>query len=66
MVDNLDWTGKGAFRAAGSREWKVDGAVAGLVRSGGGLTFVTLDGAGHLVCPFLILWSHKSIAKVGW
>ncbi|KAI0772248.1 serine carboxypeptidase [Irpex lacteus] len=49
MVDSLDWTGKGTFRAAGSREWKVDGEVAGLVRSGGGLTFVTLDGAGHLV-----------------
>lgn len=49
MVDNLDWTGKGAFRAAGSREWKVDEEVAGLVQSGGGLTFATLNGAGHLV-----------------
>lgn len=53
MVDKLEWTGKYTFQAANNREWRVDGEVAGLVRSGGGLTFVTLDGAGHLVRPSL-------------
>ncbi|KAF9242675.1 serine carboxypeptidase [Melanogaster broomeanus] len=36
----MPWTGQEAF---------VDGHVAGKVRSAGGLTFATIDGAGHMV-----------------
>jgi carboxypeptidase C (cathepsin A) len=49
MLLNLDWTGKDAFRAQSLREWTVDGKVAGITRSSGNLTFVTIDGAGHMV-----------------
>jgi carboxypeptidase C (cathepsin A) len=30
-------------------EWTVGGAVAGQVKSGGGLTFLAVEGAGHMV-----------------
>ncbi|KAI0779113.1 serine carboxypeptidase [Irpex lacteus] len=49
MLLNLDWTGSDAFKASELREWKVDGEVAGQTRSAGKLTFVTIDGAGHMV-----------------
>ena len=49
MLQNLEWTGKDAFEAAESREWKVDGRVVGLTRNSGKLTFVTIEGAGHMV-----------------
>ncbi|KIM81856.1 hypothetical protein PILCRDRAFT_821215 [Piloderma croceum F 1598] len=45
----LDWSGGEAFRAEQLRDWKVDGKVAGRTRSAGQLTFVTVDGAGHMV-----------------
>ncbi|KAI0086931.1 serine carboxypeptidase [Irpex rosettiformis] len=49
MLQLLDWTGKDAFRAADTRQWEVDGRVAGLIQSAERLTFVTIDGAGHMV-----------------
>lgn len=49
MLLNLEWTGADAFRASTAKEWTVDGEVAGLTRSAGKLTFVTVDGAGHMV-----------------
>ena len=49
MLQNLEWTGKDAFEAAEPREWKVDGRVVGLTRNSGKLTFVTVEGAGHMV-----------------
>jgi carboxypeptidase C (cathepsin A) len=45
----LDWSGGEAFRAEQLRDWKVGGKVAGRTRSAGQLTFVTVDGAGHMV-----------------
>lgn len=49
----LDWTGGEEFRKAELREWEVDGAVAGSVRTYGGFSFATVHRAGHLVrfCP---------------
>ncbi|KAF9240280.1 serine carboxypeptidase [Melanogaster broomeanus] len=45
----MPWTGQEAFVSQPLREWEVDGHVAGKVRSAGGLTFATIDGAGHMV-----------------
>lgn len=49
MLHNLEWTGKSTFEMAEPREWKVDGRVVGLTRNSGKLTFVTIEGAGHMV-----------------
>lgn len=48
----LDWSGKTRFASQELREWEVDGAVAGKTRSAKGLTFATVDGAGHMVLNF--------------
>ncbi|KAJ6588009.1 serine carboxypeptidase [Mycena capillaripes] len=49
----LDWTGQAAFAAEPLRPWAVGGDFskgrAGRARSAGGLTFVTIDNAGHMV-----------------
>ena len=37
------------FLNATTVDWKVGGAVAGQVKSGGGLSFITIEGAGHQV-----------------
>ncbi|KAH9939582.1 Alpha/Beta hydrolase protein [Amylocystis lapponica] len=49
MALALDWTGKDLFVKAPLREWEVDGEAAGLTRSSGGFTFLTVYGAGHMV-----------------
>ncbi|KAI0047671.1 serine carboxypeptidase [Auriscalpium vulgare] len=45
----MDWSGKDAFNGEPLRTWTVDGAVAGKTRSTKGLTFATVDAAGHMV-----------------
>lgn len=50
--------GQGALR-----EWTIDGKVAGRTRSAKGLTFATIEGAGHMVrwytfYHFLIIRAH--------
>ena len=45
----LEWTGRQRFASQPLREWSVDGNVAGLARSANGLTFVTVNDAGHMV-----------------
>jgi carboxypeptidase C (cathepsin A) len=47
---NLEWSGHDEFSTQPLREWKVDGKTAGMTRSAQGLTFATIDGAGHMVC----------------
>jgi carboxypeptidase C (cathepsin A) len=37
------------FRNATAVNWKVGGAIAGQVKSGGGLSFITVNDAGHQV-----------------
>ncbi|KAI0807995.1 serine carboxypeptidase [Fomes fomentarius] len=44
----LEWTSVDEYKNAPKRDWHVDGQVAGWTRSGGGLTFATIDSAGHL------------------
>ncbi|KAJ7596523.1 serine carboxypeptidase [Mycena floridula] len=44
----LEWSGKEEFNAMPLREWTVDGKRAGLTRSAKGLTFATIDDAGHM------------------
>jgi carboxypeptidase C (cathepsin A) len=38
-----------AYAKASTVDWKVGDGVAGHVRSGGGLTFAAVEGAGHMV-----------------
>ncbi|EJD36520.1 serine carboxypeptidase [Auricularia subglabra TFB-10046 SS5] len=45
----LKWPGHEAFNSQELREWTVDGARAGLVKSAGPLTYATVDAAGHMV-----------------
>ncbi|TBU28169.1 serine carboxypeptidase [Dichomitus squalens] len=47
MTLELEWTENEAFRRDPLRAWTVNGSVAGVTRTGGGLTFATIDGAGH-------------------
>ncbi|KAI0368897.1 serine carboxypeptidase [Pilatotrama ljubarskyi] len=49
MTLALEWSSQDAYRNAPLQEWLVDGEVAGKFRTGGGLTFATIDGAGHMV-----------------
>lgn len=46
---NLDWEGGDAFRAEGDHAWMVDGEQAGEARTHGGLTFLRVYDAGHMV-----------------
>ena len=45
----LEWHGQRDFAALPLREWHVDGHVAGKTRGAHGLTFATVDAAGHMV-----------------
>ncbi|KAF9567098.1 serine carboxypeptidase [Agrocybe pediades] len=46
----LDWTGHEEFATKPLREWFVDpGGKAGVTRNARGLTYLTIDGAGHMV-----------------
>ncbi|KII86255.1 hypothetical protein PLICRDRAFT_43837 [Plicaturopsis crispa FD-325 SS-3] len=45
----LEWSGHDEFAAQELRDWKVGGQTAGRTRSAKGLTFATIDGAGHMV-----------------
>jgi carboxypeptidase C (cathepsin A) len=53
----LDWSGDEEFFTQPLREWKVDGKSVGTMRSAKGLAFVTIDGAGHMVCCCFFLLS---------
>jgi cathepsin A (carboxypeptidase C) len=50
-VMGLDWTGREGFAAAETKDWSLPHSAvkAGTVQSFGGLTFLDIDGAGHLV-----------------
>ncbi|KAJ7487366.1 Alpha/Beta hydrolase protein [Mycena galericulata] len=45
----LEWTGHAEFSAQPLREWMVGGKRAGHTREANGLTFATVDAAGHMV-----------------
>ena len=48
-VDALEWSGSKAWAEAKDEPWEVDGEHAGTVKSVGGLSFVSVAGAGHMV-----------------
>ncbi|KAI1792225.1 serine carboxypeptidase [Ganoderma leucocontextum] len=49
MTLGLEWTRKDEFRREPLHVWTIKGnQIAGLTRSGGGLTFATIVGAGHM------------------
>jgi hypothetical protein len=57
----LEWSGQNEFANKPLREWEVDGKRAGKVRSSSGttgsagkFTFVTVEGAGHMVSSFVL------------
>lgn len=45
----LEWSGHEEFSKQSLREWKIDGKSVGMTRSAKGLTFATIEGAGHMV-----------------
>ena len=45
----LEWSGQDEFSTQSLRDWKIDGRSVGTTRSAKGLTFATIDGAGHMV-----------------
>lgn len=45
----LEWSGHEAFSKQPLRPWNVRSLQAGMTRSAQGLTFATIDGAGHMV-----------------
>ncbi|KAJ2936592.1 hypothetical protein H1R20_g509, partial [Candolleomyces eurysporus] len=56
---DLEWSGQQNFSSQPLRDWYVDGKRAGRTRGSGGLTFATIDGAGHMVrnnLIILVLW----------
>ncbi|EJU01527.1 alpha/beta-hydrolase [Dacryopinax primogenitus] len=48
-VEALEWTGQLAFNSRDLTEWTVHGRRAGLTKHAKGLTFATVDAAGHMV-----------------
>jgi len=45
----LPWPHNDAFNAAPDHDWTVDSKKAGTVRTADGLTFLQVNGAGHMV-----------------
>lgn len=46
----FEWSGHVEFASQPLREWSVDGQKAGFTRKAKGLTYASVDGAGHMVC----------------
>jgi carboxypeptidase C (cathepsin A) len=61
----MEWSGQEGYRSQKAREWLVGGKRAGKTRSYGGLTFATVDGAGHMVSvvvPLMIVLAITHLA----
>lgn len=48
-VDTFSWSDSETFHKADEYTWRVDGKQAGKTRKGGGLTWATVEEAGHMV-----------------
>ena len=48
----LEWSRQEEFRREELKSWNVGSTFAGMTRSGGGLTFATINGADNFVSPF--------------
>ncbi len=46
---DMEWSGQEEFNKQPLRDWVVDGKFAGRTRSAKGLTFATVEAAGHMV-----------------
>ncbi len=67
MTLALEWTKQEEFRSQPLTEWTVDGQVAGVTRSGGGLTYATISGAGHMVrkaCSMLVTLAYVGTGTI--
>lgn len=49
MASRLDWNGASAFKNAAFQDLQIAGREVGKVKSGGGLTWLQVAGAGHMV-----------------
>ena len=52
----LEWSGHDEFSKQVLKGWEMDGKVVGMMRSAKGLTFATIDGAGHMVRLLFFFW----------
>ncbi len=55
MVNKLVWKDSDTFQRQKLKPWSVGGkpnSVAGKFKSSGGLTFLTVEGAGHMASDF--------------
>jgi len=48
MTLSLEWSGQESFISQPMHNWLVDGKIVGKARSWKGLTYATIDGAGHM------------------
>lgn len=48
MTLSLEWSGQKSFISQPMHNWLVDGKIVGKARSWKGLTYATIDGAGHM------------------
>jgi carboxypeptidase C (cathepsin A) len=48
-VESTKWSGQSTFDNAPFKNWTVSGHLAGSVKTGGGLTFIEVENAGHMV-----------------
>lgn len=61
MAKELEWEGQSGFVQAAEAAWESQGVVSGWMKSFGGLSFVVVEGAGHMVRfllsdRFSLLW----------
>ena len=57
---DLEWTRQKEFSDQSLRNWTIGGSPVGVTRSGGGLTYATIHGAGHMVIShFHDIWVRK-------
>lgn len=49
MASTIEWKGKDAFNAASLDPLLISGVEAGQVKTSGGLTFMQIESAGHMV-----------------
>ena len=54
MSRELEWTGQEEYVSKPLDSWYMEGRVVGLARSANGLTFATINDAGHMVCSHII------------
>jgi carboxypeptidase C (cathepsin A) len=48
-TEALDWRGSNSYKTTPMSTWTIDGKVVGKYKTSGGLTYATVQGAGHFV-----------------